>query len=154
MEGQQAVYALIDEHERALRHLLGMMSCWREETLAKKVDHKTTVNDVLDHLTTSIHIYFEWLQEKLGTDDDPVTSPLSPDLWREKQVCSLEEWKWMVTSFLSYCRLIAIYIKDNDLGKAYPAPWNEKEVYMIEQMLEHAIVHVWRHCRQLERLGL
>ncbi len=144
MKKQNAIHALVDEHERALRYLLDMMTSWKEEKLQQTVDDKgTTVQDVLDHLVNSLYLYFSWMEKQLGRGTTPYP-PVSAN--------SLAEWREKITTCFPYCREVATMLTDEDLGAAFPAPWNDQEIYMIEQMFEHAIVHVWRHCRQLERL--
>lgn len=151
MSGRNAVHALVDEHERALRHLMAMMNRWPDDAVDRSVPGFGTVCDLLIHVVGSIFVYFGWMREKLE-----LTEKVPPPLSREalNRLHSLEDWKWAVALCLPYCRRATVGVFDDDLGKAFPAPWNEKEIYMMGQMMEHAVVHVWRHVRQLERLGL
>ena len=151
VSGRNAVQALVEEHERALHHLMTMMNRWPEDALDRPVTDFGTVRNLLVHIVESMFTYFQWVREKLELGEN-----VSPPLAREalSRLSSPREWERVLSLSLPYCREATAGVCDDDLGRAFPASWNEREIYMVEQMLEHAIVHVWRHVRQLEGLGL
>ncbi|PRX39683.1 hypothetical protein CLV97_12110 [Planifilum fimeticola] len=151
MSERNAVQALVDEHERVLRHLMAMMNRWPGDALDRPVKDFGTVRDLMVHIVDSLFAYFQWVREKLELEEN-----VSPPLTREalNRLHSPADWERAISLSLPYCREATAGVCDDDLGRAFPASWNEREIYMVEQMLEHAIVHVWRHVRQLEGLGL
>ncbi len=154
MNERNAIHALIDEHERALTYLLRKMSRWTDETLLVPLNgiEGNNLHDLLAHVVSCIFDpYFGWMQERLEFEGVVPPSYSRQELAKNK---SIENWKLIVSECLPYCRKAVAQMKDEHLERAFIAPWNEGETYMIEQMFEHAIVHIWRHCRQLERLGL
>jgi uncharacterized damage-inducible protein DinB len=151
MSGRKAVHALVDEHERALHHLMTMMNRWPDDALDRPVPTFGTVRDLMVHIVDSLFAYFGWVREKLELEES-VSAPLSREALTRLR--SPSDWQRAISLILPYCREAIAGVCDDDLGKAYPASWNDREIYMVEQMLEHAIVHVWRHVRQLEALGL
>jgi prolyl-tRNA editing enzyme YbaK/EbsC (Cys-tRNA(Pro) deacylase)/uncharacterized damage-inducible protein DinB len=151
MKQRKAITALVDEHDRALRHLLAMMNGWTDECLQIRVGEGElqTVREVLVHVLESICFsYFGWMQEKLEVSGF-VTPPLERQQLRE--LADLKSWKNAIAQCAAYVEQATREIGDDDLDKRFAAYWNAEELYMIEQMFEHAIVHVWRHCRQLEK---
>jgi uncharacterized damage-inducible protein DinB len=153
MESRNAVMALNDEHERATRYLLSMMENWTDDTLKTPVEGwLQSVEGILVHVVGCIYEpYFEWMQVKLGVKEI-VPSPMPRSQLNE--ISGIDAWRKTVADTIPYVRRATEFIVDDDLGKAFPAYWNNNEIYMIEQMFEHAIVHIWRHIRQLERLGV
>lgn len=151
LKQREAILALVDEHERAMRHLLGMMHGWMEESLQIRVGEGKlqTVGDLLaDVLGSSCFSYFGWMQEKLEASD-VVTPPLTSAQLQE--LADLKSWKNAIAQCSAFVEQATREMGDDDLDKRFAASWNEEELYTIEQMFEHAIVHVWRRCRQLEK---
>lgn len=152
MGNRNAVEALIDLHHRAVRALLEKMENWTDHTLLHPVKDFGNVKGILVHVVGCIYEpYFGWMQEKLDFKEI-VPSPISRA--KLKEVDSLEQWKELLRGCIPYVEEATRLMTDPDLEKPFPAPWSANEIYMIEQMFEHAIVHVWRHYRQLERLGV
>lgn len=128
------------------------MNTWSDETLLLPVKDFGNVKAILVHVVGCIYEpYFGWMQEKLEYKE--IIAPPIPRA-QLKEVDHLEEWKKLLQGCIPYVEEATKSMTDHDLEKAFSAPWSNKETYMIEQMFEHAIVHVWRHYRQLERLGV
>lgn len=152
MGERNAIEALVDLHNRAVRELLGKMETWTDATLQQPVKDFQNVKGVLVHVVASIYDpYFGWIQDKLATAEKVLPPMATAQL---QKIDDIGGWQEVVAGCIPYVEKASQSIVDDDLGKAFPASWNASEMYMIEQMLEHAIVHVWRHYRQLERLGL
>lgn len=152
MGERNAIEALVDLHHRAIRELLKKMDNWTDQTLLHPVKDFINVKGILVHVVGCIYDpYFGWMQDKLEFAEK-VPSPIPRA--RLQEIESLDQWRELVAGCIPYVEEATRLMADHDLEKPFPAPWNEKEIYMIEQMFEHAIVHVWRHYRQLERIGI
>src|SRR5690606_8699851 len=65
MSGRKAVHALVDEHERALHHLMTMMNRWPDEALDRPVTTQRTARDLMLHIVDSLFAYFGWVRQKM-----------------------------------------------------------------------------------------
>lgn len=143
------VNALLDEHERAVRYLLSILKRWKEGDLNKSIPHdsKVTYGQVLNHVIGSGYYgYFVWIQQVLGWEVE------SPPVNKEEveELCDLRKQMELLEKMTPYARRALKNLTNHDL---YPTMYlsNWGAYYTIDGMLEHAIVHVWRHIRQLER---
>lgn len=144
------VVALFDEHERAMNALLAFIEGWNEDTLNRTVlgDETTTYRHVLRHVAGAAYFgYFVWTQRVL---DWEIVPPPVPDRESLKTINTLDELRTLLRDSTPYARRSLASLTNDHLGPAqHLSNWNAP--YTIDQMLEHAIVHVWRHLRQLDR---
>jgi uncharacterized damage-inducible protein DinB len=150
MSERAAVEALLDEHQRAMAHLLAFIQPWDEETLDRTVlgDATRTYRQVLQHVATAAYFgYFVWTQRMLEWDVLPPPVPARERITDFHRLSALRE---ILAQTTPYGRQALARLTDEQLDKPqFMSNWNEP--YTIDQMLEHAVVHVWRHLRQLER---
>lgn len=143
------VVALLDEHERAMGYLIEMLERWGETDLNKVLPHdpETSYREILCHIVGSAYYgYFVWIQDVLEWDILP--PPVEKD--QVKGDHSLQRLIELLKESTPYARKALDSLTNDHLyPKIYNAYWGDP--YTIDQMLEHAIVHVWRHIRQLER---
>jgi uncharacterized damage-inducible protein DinB len=144
-----ALGALIDEYERAgaeLTRLIGGLSDADFEAvrdLQTKDEDCRSIQTVVHHVVTSGYSYALYLRAALS---EPGVRPQIPLGTRTESVEQLAamlaytaatlEGRWEMPSE----RMAALQIQSR---------WGQ--TYDFEQMLEHAIVHVLRHRRQIER---
>lgn len=144
-----AVGALMDEYERAaweLRSLVGRMA---ETDMARVVDAQTqdedcrSVQTILSHVVNAGYGYADLLRKSFSL---PSTRP-------PKALLSRGEFLEQVDAVLAYTAETLEgrwRMTDEEIaGTVINAGWGVR--YDAEQLLEHAIVHVLRHRRQIEK---
>lgn len=144
-----AVGALMDEYERAvweLRRLVGRMN---EEDLERVVDPETRDDDcrsaqtVVSHVVNSGYGYADLLRKLFAV---PSTRPPRALLSRGE---SLEQLDAILT-YMAETLDGRWRMSDEEItGAVINTGWGVR--YDIEQLLEHAVVHVLRHRRQIEK---
>ena len=142
--------ALMDEHERALDDLTRVLSKFSHFQFVKIVDTETqdencrSVETIMNHVVGSVYTYSNLIREKI---DIPVTQS------NQIQVSNIVDVSTELQDMFNYM-LETVEDKYSLLEKEFlyrgiDVQWSHN--YDIEQLLEHAIVHVLRHRRQLER---
>lgn len=144
-----AVGALMDEYERAaweLRRLVGLMA---EGDVARVVDTRTededcrSVQTVVSHVVHAGYGYADLLRKSFSI---PSTRP-------PRALVSHGEFPEQLAAMLAYTaetlegrwRMTDEAVR----GAVINSGWGVR--YDVEQLLEHAIVHVLRHRRQIEK---
>lgn len=144
-----AIGALMDIYERHLLDFSSFIENIQEDIYEKIIDETTNDDDcrsiqtIVSHVVNSGFGYSNYLRVKFGTTK---TSPERKLMSKEEAIIRLNELlrysietlegKWE----LSDEEILQIKIKTK---------W--KGIYDIEQLLEHAIVHILRHTRQIKR---
>ena len=151
---RRELQAQTDLHERALREFLQTIEPWTDDSLAQPLaaDATWTNRKILGHVVGCIYLpYFDWMLKKLELD--PVPRPFSDDREEANRylqgVDSIARWRQLLEAAVPYVRAVTAQMTDNDLGKEFPCAWGDR--YSIDQMFEHATMHLYRHIRQLER---
>ena len=144
-----AVGALMDEYERAAQELRRLVAHLSEEDAALVVDAETededcrSVQTIMSHVVNASYGYADLLR---GSFSVPSTRPPRALLSHAESLGRLDaalaytaetlEGRWRMT--------------DAEItGAVIQSGWGVR--YDVEQLLEHAIVHVLRHRRQIER---
>lgn len=149
-----AIGALLDEYEKALSELVALVSTVSEEELTTIVDRETededcrSIQTILTHVISAGHYYVTATRNSLG---EHIAR-------REKEI---------LPTIKAYLESLATIMDANlQLFKDYPdikmetydpeekilTSWGQR--YDVDQMMEHAIVHILRHRRQIERFLL
>ena len=149
-----AIGALLDEYERAIAELKTVITPVSESELAQIVDPQTSddncrsIQTVLTHVVHSGYGYATSIHNLKG---DNKTRP-------GKKLCvTSAEYGKELDDVFAFTEKVFENFTDSDLeefdtDKKIKAGWGQ--VYDIEQMMEHAIVHILRHRRQLEKFKL
>ena len=147
-----ALGALMDEYERALHDLKRILEPLAQEPFEMIRDRETSDEDCRSIRTVATHVvrsgygYVDYMRSALGQDfqrpEFRVETPV--DAVRELTAmagCTAEtfEGNWRMPDELIEAARIQ-------------SRWGP--VFNLEQMFEHAIVHVLRHRRQIERFLL
>jgi uncharacterized damage-inducible protein DinB len=141
--------ALMDEYERAAADLAQVLSTIDSGRYEQVIDengseYDRSIQAIMKHVASSGYGYANYLRKLWSI---PITSPQVP-------LESLEEATASVHRVLAYT------------SETLESRWNLSEAeadnttfvvswgvtYNIEQILEHAIVHILRHRRQLEKI--
>jgi uncharacterized damage-inducible protein DinB len=144
-----AVGALMDEYERAVADLsrlvggLGAAEFEAVRDLETEDESCRSIRTVVDHVVRACYGYADKIREAFGEPRDRpevrADSPAQTVRWLATAMAYTEatlEGKWRLS-------------EDAIMGVRIHAAWGV--TYDLEQMLEHAIVHVLRHRRQIER---
>lgn len=146
-----AIGALLDEYEKAIIELKEVITPITNEALITIVDHDTkdpdcrSIQSILSHVVGSGYTYVieirKWLGEELP--------------YKEKELLnSVEAYQSALDKMFAYNEQLFqdypnLKLEEFSGEKKMTVRWGQK--YDPEQILEHAIVHILRHRRQIER---
>lgn len=141
--------ALQDEYERAATDLFSLLESMNDQEYVKEHSEESeelrSIQKIMFHVVGSAYGYANKIRKTIGVS---VTVERPKEVMDRKRVIAALhealnysvdtfEGKWLMT--------------DEELDSMkMKTPWNVE--YSLEQMMEHAIVHILRHRRQIERL--
>ncbi len=146
-----AIGALLDEYERALEELFEAIVDVSPEFLIRILDDVTededcrSIQSILTHVVQSGYTYIVEIRKGLGESVD----------YREKEFFgSIEEYQVALSLMFEYTEKLFldhanITLEEFNNDKKMKVRWGQS--YDVEQLMEHAIVHILRHRRQIER---
>lgn len=146
-----AIGALLDEYEKSINELIETISNLTQEQLLEIVDANASDEDcksiqsILTHVVQSGYTYVvevrKWLGEEIGYKNKIPLMRID-----EYQAALREMFTFNEALFADYPH-IELYVDDSN--KKINVRWGQQ--YDVEQLFEHAIVHILRHRRQIER---
>lgn len=149
-----AAGALLDEYQRAIDELKSILSTVSNQELLTQVDFNTedqdciSIQSILAHVVKAGRNYVVIIRKGFGEElADPVIEPLD----------SIDAYQLAIDAMFKYNELLfedypQMQVKGQmDVSKMVVS-WGQE--YDIEQLVEHAIVHILRHRRQIERFLL
>ena len=144
-----AVGAMMDEYERAAADLVGIIRGLSDNDFEVVRDRETqdescrSIQTVLTHVVRAGYGYAAMIRTAFGNASQRPEVAVGSRLEFEREFAAMLtytdatlEGKWQ----LSDEKITAVRIT---------SPW--AQIYDLEQLLEHAIVHILRHRRQIER---
>jgi uncharacterized damage-inducible protein DinB len=145
------VKALLIEYRRAVDELIAVIRPLGSDEIMMIRDDKTTdpncksVQTILSHVVYAGYGYTNFIENHLGADKQR-----HPREYFE----SAQEYVAQLSSMFDYCENFFIQhptteLEEKDHSKKIMTNWGQQ--YDIEQMMEHAIVHVLKHRGQIER---
>jgi uncharacterized damage-inducible protein DinB len=144
-----AAGALMDEYDRAAAELGLLLEGITDDEFARIVDTETSDEDcrsaqtIMSHVINSGYGYADYIRELFAI---PSTRPPRSLPSRAEAIARLPEMlAYSAATFEGRWKMTA---EDID-GLVIHSRWGT--VYDLEQMMEHAIVHILRHRRQIER---
>ena len=153
MEKQQqgAVQALLAEYQKAIAALQQVIDNLDDATLTTVVDPTTpdpdcqSIQTILSHVVSSGYSYAVYIQNSRG-----IASTRPEKLFHT----SSQEYQKNLDAVVQFTRDTFDTIYDNAIeefesSRKIATAWGQS--YDIEQLMEHAIVHVLRHRRQIEK---
>ena len=146
-----AIGALLDEYEKALIELQSVITDLTNEDLITIVDSETKDSDcksiqtILTHVVRAGYCYVIEIRNSLGEQVDFVERKTF-DTAEQYKIELRKMFRYNEELFKDYPNL---NIEQLDPKKKIVVKWGQS--YDIEQLLEHAIVHILRHRRQIER---
>jgi len=146
-----AVGALLDEYERAILDLQKTIDDISDQELITIVDNQTSddncksIQTILAHVVRAAYGYAIRIRNLKGFNLE-----IPEKLFR----LNVKEFQNDLTSFFAFTVDTFSDIEDKELEqfdntKKIVSSWGQ--IYDIEQMMEHAIVHILRHRRQIEK---
>ena len=141
--------ALMDEYERAASELRRLVEQIPEDDAVRIVDSLTTdeacrsIQTIMSHVVNAGYGYADYLREVFSI---PSTRPPKGLLSRQESLDQLDamleytaqtlEGRWEMSD-------------EEIMNTVIRSGWGVR--YDVEQLLEHAVVHILRHRRQIER---
>lgn len=146
-----AIGALLDEYEKALNELIHTISDLNQEELTSIIDPETSDEDcksiqiILSHIVQSGYTYALEVRKWLGEDIEykAIVKLESAEAYK---LSLIEMFAFNEKLFYDYPNL---ELCENDPSKKIKVRWGQ--YYDVEQLFEHAIVHILRHRRQIEK---
>ncbi|UTW62669.1 DinB family protein [bacterium SCSIO 12741] len=149
-----AVGALLDEYEKALNELFTVIADLSSSELTQIIDPDTkdadchSIQTILTHLVQSGYTYAVEIRKWQGEDED----------YRDKEtLSSVQEYRaalWIMFQFTE--KLFEdhpnLKLTEYDNAKKIQVRWGQ--TFDVEQLMQHAIVHILRHRRQIEKFKL
>lgn len=149
-----AIGALLDEYEKSIDELKEVISGVTPRELTIIVDGDTKDSDcrsiqtILSHVVESGYTYVIEIRKWLG-EEISYAKKVRLASSQQYEIALDEMFGYNETLFEDYP---SIQLEEYDVTKKVEVRWGQK--YDVEQMLEHAIVHILRHRRQIERFKL
>jgi uncharacterized damage-inducible protein DinB len=144
---QGAIGALLDEYERAILDLSKTISCINATAITTTINN-LSVQSILAHVVRSGYAYALYVQKLLGEQNEV------PNLVYRN---TISDYQNDLTAFFVFTENVLKNFSDSQLEeldnpKKIVTSWGQ--VYDIEQIMEHAIVHILRHRRQIEKFKI
>jgi hypothetical protein len=147
-----SIKALLDEYKKAISELIVLINQLSDESLTAIVDEETTdpdcksIQTILAHVVCSGYGYTVYMENAIGLNKT------RPEKVPFHQVGQYVAQLWLM---FEYCENFFstnnnLDIEQVDNSKKITVNWGQQ--YDIEQLQEHAIVHILRHRRQIENL--
>ena len=146
-----AIGALLDEYERAVKDLQTVISPLTPEELTKIVDKQTndpdcvSIQTILSHVVCSGYGYIVYIRKHCGEE---------LNFFERERLDSVALYHTALTEMFRYNEQFFedypnVSIEELNNDKKIKTRWGQ--LFDIEQLLEHAIVHILRHRRQIEK---
>ena len=149
-----AVGALLDEYDKAIDELILVIKNISDVQLALIMDNETkdsdciSIGSILNHVNCAGRNYLLEIRKSCG--EHVLFNSNNTRVRTHDYIMDLEELKWMNNQlFEDYPNLI---LETNETHQKMKVRWGQ--TYDVEQLFEHAIVHILRHRRQIERFLL
>lgn len=143
--------ALLDEYEKVLLELGLVISEISDEDLQNIIDDKTkdpdckSIQAILTHVVRAGYNYVIEIRKSFGEELD-FANHITLDSAMKYNIALKEMFTYNEQLFKDYPELT---LEEYNPSKKIVVNWGQS--YDIEQLFEHAIVHVLRHRRQIER---
>ena len=149
-----AIGALLDEYERSILELIKLLDTISQSEFEEIVDTETNDDDcrsiqtILRHVVQAGYGYSVYVRNQQGENLEKYIAPML-DSPQKFQQAILEMFAYNEAMFETYDSL---KIEEYNPDKKMLTSWGQ--IYDVEQIYEHAIVHILRHRRQIERFLL
>lgn len=149
-----AIGALLDEYEKSVTELKNVILNLTTSELTKIIDEETededckSIQTILSHVIESGYTYVIEIRKSLGENINYTSKNL---------LSSTQEYAIALDKMFAYNEKLFedypnIQLEEYDPNKKFEVRWGQK--YDVDQIFEHAIVHILRHRRQIEKIML
>ena len=146
-----AIGALLDEYEKALKELHELLNTVSQQELTTIVDPHTkdpdchSIQTILTHVVSSGYGYATTIRNSLGEQNENIP---------KKELSTPTEYQRALQAMFAYNEKLFedypnIKMNEKDTTKKILTSWGQR--FDVDQLIEHAIVHILRHRRQIER---
>ena len=146
-----AIGALLDEYEKALNDLIIVIKDISTAQLTAIVDHQTkdedcrSIQTILTHVVRAGYAYATYIRNHQG-ENLTFQKPDHLDAVKNYIKALKEMFRFTELVFEDYPN---ITLEEKGPFNKILVSWGQH--YDVEQLMEHAIVHILRHRRQIER---
>jgi uncharacterized damage-inducible protein DinB len=144
-----AIGALMDEYERAAAELRRLVERIPDDEFARVVDSQTSddtcrsAQTIMSHVVGAVYGYADYIREQFSIAS---ARPRKGLLSRQESLEQLDA----ALAYTAQTLEGRWEMSDEEItGTVINSSWGV--VYDVEQLLEHAIVHILRHRRQIEK---
>ncbi len=147
-----AIAALMDEYKKAIDELIAVIEPVRPNQLIKTIEPESSnpdcisIQTILTHVIASMFSYAVYIENSIGLKtvrpERLQFDHITPYISRLREALKYNE------DF--FTRNPNITMEEFDQSKKINTRWGQQ--YDVEQMLEHAIVHILRHRRQIKNV--
>lgn len=144
-----AIGALMDEYERAAAEIKSIIERTSEEIYEKVFDEKTvdeacrSIQTIISHVVLASYGYANLIRGVFGIEAELLERRM---LLKQEAIRQLEEaMKYTAETLEGKWQMSDEQIEATVIQSGWGVTYN------LEQILEHAIVHVLRHRRQIEK---
>jgi len=149
-----AVGALLDEYEKAITELKKVINGISNNDLVEIVDSKTededckSIQTILTHVVRAGYTYAIEVRKWSGEEME----------YRNKELLgSIDKYNVALDKMFAYNEKLfedypTIKLEEYETSKKMLVKWGQ--YYDVEQLFEHAIVHILRHRRQIEKFKI
>ena len=147
-----AVGALMDEYERAAAEFRRLIGSLTDEQYTRIVDLQTadencrSVQAIMSHVVAAGYGYANYIRDAFS---------MTTETWEKRPLAhaeSLEKYDSMLEYTVATLDDKWEMPEDEITAVSMTVHWGP--TYDLEQLLEHAIVHILRHRRQIEKWGI
>lgn len=137
--------ALMDEYERALYEFIKVVKPLNQQNYAKEVvpDRFNSFQSVVSHVLSAGFHYSNDIRDVFNIKKQDYSLDIANVENVETDLVKMFDYMLETVDDM-------MSMPENEFGRhLIPVEWNQE--YDIEQLIEHAIVHILRHRRQLEK---
>lgn len=145
-----AIAALMEEYKKAVDELIAVIEPISQQQLLRIIEPESSnpdcisIQTILTHVTASMFSYAVYIENSIGLKtfrpERLQFDHITPYITRLREALKYN------TDF--FTRNPDITMEEFDQSKKINTRWGQQ--YDVEQMLEHAIVHILRHRRQIK----
>ena len=150
---QGGLGAILDEYKKASEEYINVLQKISRENFIKIVDHKTDDEDCRSIQTISRHVIrsgYGYANYVLNALNIALDFPKADEMTIEKAEDAINEIRNMIKyNIRNLYEVNREQIESNMYSIKFITRW--KEEFNFEQILEHAVVHILRHRRQVEK---
>jgi len=144
--------ALLAEYRKALDELISVISPLTTDELIRIIDSNSddpdakSVQAILSHVYSSVYSYSIYIENGIGINTIRPQREIFDDVQSYIQKLN-QGFEYCEQVFTNHPQII---LEQTEPSKKINTRWGQQ--YDVEQLMEHAIVHILRHRRQIENI--